>query len=185
MSNQQKDRMCSGDDIRQTTNQYEISSTITNTTKNDSLKRHATSERSRYSDDDDVDFIGSNDNSGWASVTNNRQRRKLNGRNDRFLINSTKTFINSTQHHTREQQTISSNINNRNHSTLNVNNIKISNYALNYAADYFYSPFKLECEPKIMDKKKGVKMVNELVNHIRNDFFRANSLFSKPILVDL
>jgi hypothetical protein len=36
-----------------------------------------------------------------------------------------------------------------------------------------------------MDKKKGVKMVNELVNHIRNDFFRANSLFSKPILVDL
>ncbi len=34
-------------------------------------------------------------------------------------------FTYSTQHHTREQQTTSSNINNQNHSTLNVNNIKI------------------------------------------------------------
>jgi hypothetical protein len=65
MSNQQKDRMCSGDDIRQAINQYEISS------KNDYLKRHATIERPRYSIDDDVDFIGSNDNAGWTSVTNN------------------------------------------------------------------------------------------------------------------
>ncbi len=77
--------------------------------------------------------------------------------------------------------TTSSNINNKNHSTLNVNNIKI----LNNAADYYYSPFKLEYETKIVDKKKGVKMVNELVNHIRNDFLRANSLFSAPILGDL
>ncbi len=86
MSNQQKDRMCTGDDIRQAISQYEISNKNNNTTKNDSLKRHATSERLRYSDDDDVDFIGSNDNAGWTSVTNNRQRRKLIDRNNRFLI---------------------------------------------------------------------------------------------------
>jgi hypothetical protein len=36
-----------------------------------------------------------------------------------------------------------------------------------------------------VDKKEAVKMVNELVNHIRNDFLRANPLFSKHILVDL
>jgi hypothetical protein len=125
MSNQQKDRMCTGDDIRQAITQHEISSENNNTTKNDSLKRHATSERLRYSDDDNVDFIGSNDNTGWISVANNRQRRKLNDRDDCFLINSTRTFTNSTEHHTREQQTTSSNINNQNHSTLNVNNIKI------------------------------------------------------------
>jgi hypothetical protein len=185
MSNQQKDRMCSGDDIRQAINQYDINRNNNNPTKNNSLKRHATSERPRYSDDDDVDFIGYNDNAGWTSVTNNRQRRRLNDRDDRFSTNSTRTFINSTQHHIREHQTTSSNINNKNHLTINVNNTKISNYALNYAADYYYPPFKLECEPKIMDKKQGVKMMNELVNHIRNDFLRANPLFSKPILVDL
>ncbi len=61
MSNQQKDRMCTGDHIRQAITQYEINSKNNNTTKNDSLKRHATSERLRYSDDDDVDFVGSND----------------------------------------------------------------------------------------------------------------------------
>ncbi len=58
--------MRSGDDIRQAINQYEISIKNNNTTKNDSLKRHATSERSRYSDDDDddVECIDSNDNTG-------------------------------------------------------------------------------------------------------------------------
>jgi hypothetical protein len=72
------------------------------------LKRHTTSERPRYShdDDDDVECIDSNDNAGWTSVTNNRQRRKLNDRDDRFSINSTRIFTDSTQHHKREQQTI-------------------------------------------------------------------------------
>ncbi len=71
MSSQQKDRMCSGDNIHQAINQYEIHSKNNHTTKNDSLKRHATNERLRYSDDDDIEFIGSNDNAGWTSVTNN------------------------------------------------------------------------------------------------------------------
>ncbi len=71
MSSQQKDRMCSGDNIRQAINQYEIHSKNNHTTINDSLKRHATNERLRYSDDDDIEFIGSNDNAGWTSVTNN------------------------------------------------------------------------------------------------------------------
>lgn len=71
------------------------------------MKRHTTSERPRYSDDDDddVECIDSNDNAGWPSVTNNRQRRKLNDRDDRFSINSTRIFTNSTHHHKREQQT--------------------------------------------------------------------------------
>ncbi|CAF3749625.1 unnamed protein product [Rotaria sp. Silwood1] len=63
--------------------------------------------------------------------------------------------------------------------------MKISNQALVYAADYHYSSFKLECEPKLNDKKQGVKMVNELMKYIKNDFLCAYPLFTKPLLVDL
>jgi hypothetical protein len=44
MLNQQKDHMymCTGDDIQQVINQYEISRKNNNNTKNDFLKRHTT-----------------------------------------------------------------------------------------------------------------------------------------------
>jgi prefoldin subunit 5 len=188
MSKEQKDRMCSEDDVQQTINQFEIRGINSNIINNNSLKRHATSERPRFSDEDDTDFISSNKETGWTSVINNRQKKKINDRDDRIPINLTRTFTNSMQQQIRQHQTTSSNNNNninQNQSRINANSIKISNYALNYAADYYYPPFKLECEPKVNDKKQGVKMVNDLVNYIRNDFLRANPLFSKPILVDL
>jgi hypothetical protein len=85
----------------------------------------------------------------------------------------------------RDQRITFSNINKQNQYTSNTNCIKISNYALNYAANYYYPPFKLECDPKLADKKQGVKMMSELMNHIRNYFIREYPLFSKPLLVDL
>ncbi|CAF4668583.1 unnamed protein product, partial [Rotaria sp. Silwood2] len=86
---------------------------------------------------------------------------------DQFALNLTRTFTNSS-HHREKQQLSNTNNNNRNGCKINNNNIKVSNYALNYAADYQYPPFKLECEPKLDDKKEGVKLKerypDELIN---------------------
>lgn len=186
MSKEQKDQLCNGDDVQRSIIQFENREKNNNTTNNNTLKRHATSERPRHSDDEDMDVISSNSNAGWTSVFNNRQKKKLNDRDDRLSNNTSRTFINSMKHHTKQQQqTTFSNNMIQNQIGNNVNNCKISNYALNYAADYYYPPFKLECEPKIHDKKIGVKMVNDLIKHIRDNFLRINPLFSKPILVDL
>ncbi len=60
--------MCSGNDVQKAINQFEIRGINTNIINNNSLKRHATSERPRYSDNDDPDFISSNKEAGWTSV---------------------------------------------------------------------------------------------------------------------
>ncbi|CAF1547104.1 unnamed protein product, partial [Didymodactylos carnosus] len=56
---------------------------------------------------------------------------------------------------------------------------------MNYAAEYHYTPFKSECQPKLNDKKDGVKLINDLIKYIKVDFTTQNPMFSKPLLVDL
>ncbi|CAF2986698.1 unnamed protein product [Rotaria sp. Silwood2] len=98
---------------------------------------------------------------------NSSLKRHATSEHDQFALNLTRTFTNSS-HHREKQQLSNTNNNNRNGCKINNNNIKVSNYALNYAADYQYPPFKLECEPKLDDKKEGVKLKerypDELIN---------------------
>ncbi|CAF3468908.1 unnamed protein product, partial [Rotaria sp. Silwood2] len=52
MTSEQKDRMCDGDKLRQRIRQYEMKENNNDAIINNSLKRHATSERPRHSVDD-------------------------------------------------------------------------------------------------------------------------------------
>ncbi|CAM2730222.1 unnamed protein product [Rotaria socialis] len=184
MTSVQKDQLCNGDEFQETIGQLGTNENMNNNnTTNSSLKRHATSERPRYSDDEDASN-NNNYTTGWTTVPNNKQKKKSNDKDERVATNNSRTFTNSI-HHREKQRTTIANDNNQNQHRINYNNIKISNYELSYAAEYHYSPFKLECEPKLNDKKEGAKLVNELLNYIRNDFKRENPSFSKPILVDL
>ncbi|CAF1337462.1 unnamed protein product [Rotaria sordida] len=54
MTSEQKDRMCDEDELRQRLRQYEMKENNNDAITNNSLKRHATSERPRYSDDDEI-----------------------------------------------------------------------------------------------------------------------------------
>ncbi|CAF3342598.1 unnamed protein product [Rotaria sp. Silwood2] len=181
MTSNQKDRICNGEEAQEAINQLEVT-TNQNVNINSSLKRHATSECPRYSDDEELN--NNSYTSEWNIISNRKQKKKLNDTNDQFALNLTRTFTNSSHHREKQQLSYTYN-NNRNGCKINNNNIKVSNYALNYAADYQYPPFKLECEPKLDDKKQGVKLVNELLKYIRNDFLFENPSFSKQILVDI
>ncbi|CAF3794175.1 unnamed protein product [Rotaria sordida] len=186
MTSEQKDRMCDGDELRQRIRQYEMKENNNDAITNNSLKRHATSERPRYSNDDEIICDNNELNTGWTTVRSYKQKKKFNDKDDRNPSQSTRTFTNTThQRQGNHQQNVLSNNINNNSIRRNNNNMKISNQALVYAADYHYSSFKLECESKLNDKKQGVKMVNELMKYIKIDFLRAYPLFTKPLLVDL
>ncbi|CAF1170020.1 unnamed protein product [Rotaria sp. Silwood1] len=111
----------------------------------------------------------------YHNMTSNQKHRICNGDELQETIN---------QLERKKLQLSSTNNNKQSECKMNNNNITVTNYALNYAADYQYPPFKLECEPKSNDKKQDEKLVNELLKYIRNDFLYENLSFSKPILVD-
>ncbi|CAM4833802.1 unnamed protein product [Rotaria magnacalcarata] len=184
LSSKQKDRICSGEVFQETIEELGSNDKLnSNNTANNSLKRHATSERPRHSDDEEQSNTNSYD-TGWTTISTHKQKKKLNDKDERIMLNTTRTFTNSM--HCRERQrTIITNENNQNQLGINHNDIRISNYELNYAAEYHYPPFKLECEPKLNDKRQGVKLVNELISYIKNDFLHENPFFSKPILIDV
>lgn len=56
---------------------------------------------------------------------------------------------------------------------------------MNYASEYHYSPFKIECSPKIDDKKQGQKLITELIQLIKPGFMTENPKFNKTILFDI
>ena len=186
ITSEQRDQMCNGDELRQAVWQLEMNKKNNDINTNNSLKRHATSERPRCSDDEEEGTC-TNDvqNSGWITMRSNKQKKKVNDKDDRYLSHSTRTFTNSTRQHQEnyQQNNLLNNINNN--STRNNNNMKMSNQALTHAVDYYYYPFILEFEPKLKDKKQGVKIVNELMKYVKNDFVRAYPLFAKPLLADI
>ncbi|CAF3260306.1 unnamed protein product [Rotaria sp. Silwood2] len=91
--------------------------------------------------------------------------------------------VNRNQHNMRIIPSSSHNI--QQQTTSGGNQLPITKYALEYASNYHFSPFKLECQPKIRDRKDGTKLINELIKSITSDFLIQNPRFSHEILFDL
>ncbi|CAF2435885.1 unnamed protein product [Rotaria sp. Silwood2] len=84
MTNNQKDRICNDEKLQEAINQLEVN-TNQNANINNSLKRSATNEHPRYSDDEEL-----NNNiytSEWNIISNRKQKKKLNDTNDQFALN--------------------------------------------------------------------------------------------------
>ncbi|CAF1128488.1 unnamed protein product, partial [Didymodactylos carnosus] len=64
-------------------------------------------------------------------------------------------------------------------------NIEVSKRAIDFASEYHYISFIIECEPKLTDKKIALKIVNELFVYIKDDFRRQNPTHASPLLADL
>ncbi|CAF4950596.1 unnamed protein product [Rotaria sp. Silwood1] len=85
----------------------------------------------------------------------------------------------------QRRQQLSSNTDKNDRNIPNGNSLQISKHALNYASEYHYAPFKLECHPKLIDKKQGQKLIMNLIKSIKSDFITQNPKFNKIILFDL
>ncbi|CAF4113469.1 unnamed protein product, partial [Rotaria sp. Silwood1] len=136
------------------------------------LKRIATSEGQRFGENSDDEYI----NGQWQVPNSKKYRRthKYNDKDDR------------QQHQiTGRRQQLSSNTDKNDRNISNGNSLQISKHALNYASEYHYAPFKLECHPKLIDKKQGQKLIMNLIKSIKSDFITQNPKFNKIILFDL
>ncbi|CAF1130663.1 unnamed protein product, partial [Didymodactylos carnosus] len=69
--------------------------------------------------------------------------------------------------------------------TYELYNTEVSKHAIDFASEYHYIPFIIECEPKLTDKKIALKIVNELFVYIKDDFRRQNPTYALPLLADL
>ncbi|CAF3578927.1 unnamed protein product [Rotaria sp. Silwood1] len=112
------------------------------------------------------DSNGNNQNDdNWKSVQTRRNNNKK------------KNIGNNNQ--------IFSSYNNQHQTNKGENRLSITNYALDYASNYHFPPFKLECNPKIIERKEGTRLINDLIKSITPGFLTQNPCFSNDIFVDL
>ncbi|CAF1650852.1 unnamed protein product [Rotaria sp. Silwood1] len=114
-------------------------------------------------------------------------KRIATSEGQRFGENSDDEYINGQWQNNNNQrrQQLSSNTDKNDRNISNGNSLQISKHALNYASEYHYAPFKLECHPKLIDKKQGQKLIMNLIKSIKSDFITQNPKFNKIILFDL
>lgn len=153
------------------------------------LKHQATSE-----------IPGNDTNEHWETVQPRGNNKRMNTGNDIVYRQQPRTFSNSNQNNSvnldgRQQHQLhspshnsrnySSSLSNQQQTTNGGNQLPITDYALEYASNYHFSPFKLECQPKIRDRKDGTKLINDLIKFITPGFLIQNPRFSHDILFDL
>jgi hypothetical protein len=137
MASVEKDKICDGENMQAIINQSHQQQQTRTT-----VKRMATSEGQRFgSNDEDEQTQGQ-----WQNTRSNKQRRGNDSkdRDDRPLITVPRTFTNSNHN---SQINLVQNHNNDQNTGIN-NYIKIFKYALDYASEYHYTPFKIICQPK-------------------------------------
>ncbi|CAF1306181.1 unnamed protein product [Rotaria sordida] len=126
----------------------------------------------------------------WKSVPTRTDIKKKNtGNNNIDHHLQPKALSKSSQiHYSYNQNQITSSFSshsNQHQITKSGNRSSITNYALDYASNYHFSPFKLECNPQIKERKEGKKLINDLMKFITRGFLTQNPCFSKDIFVDL
>ncbi|CAF1102001.1 unnamed protein product [Didymodactylos carnosus] len=144
------------------------------------MKRMPTSDAMRFGIDNEVIEM----NGEWQNAPSRNNSKRFNGNSDKEYRQQQagRTFVNSKQaetNQTRQQQSPVLTSLTQQPDSLNERQIRITDHALDYAADYHYTPFKLVCQPKLQDKKKAAKMINELIS-----FIKARFSFSTEILFD-
>src|ERR1700722_3712803 len=145
MSTSEKDKLCDGLNFQSTLNQFNQQQQSRSST----LKRIATSEGQRFGENTDDEY----NSEQWQFPTSNKHKRTHyhNDRDDHQQQKTTgaRTFINSNQNNSNQRrQPSTTNSLNQNMNSSNEILWRISKHALDYASEYHYSPFKLECQPK-------------------------------------
>ena len=84
---------------------------VKKTKNNLSLKRHVTSELPRYLENNSNELNDVIDDGGnWTIVPENKQKKKLNDKDDRFSLNLNRTFTNAIHHREKQFTTNTNNI---------------------------------------------------------------------------
>ncbi|CAF2812334.1 unnamed protein product [Rotaria sp. Silwood2] len=140
------------------------------------LKQHSTN-----------NLKGNNQNDGnWETVLARRNNKRMNTENNVDYRQQAKVLPKSNQLHVSSYKNrISSSCHINQQTTNEETRIPITNDALDYASNYHFPPFKLECLSKIRDRKDGTKLINELIKFITPGFLIQNPRFSHDILIDL
>ncbi|CAF0986804.1 unnamed protein product [Didymodactylos carnosus] len=195
MSENEKDRMCNGENLRQTLKQLATAEQRNNEA---SLKRHLTNSSEIITTNDDGEIEGDMD--GFQINTYNRNNKRMNRNNndsnndkdERYSATRTYTNPNVKDNRNKQQQRNENNLNNTSdqqyqipNTTTNQNGIRISKHAIDYATEYHYTPFKIQCEPKLKNQKNAAKLVCEILNYVKSDFTKLNPVYSKPLLFDM
>ena len=185
-TNKEKDRLCDGISFQAALSDFESRRSGSTT-----LKRTATSEGQRFGydpdDPDDECNVGQ-----WQCPASSKHRRtnlqrdkddrqKSMGQGAYKLTNSER----SAKDKSEGGRTSTANTDAGNANSPKKNSTSISKYALDYASEYHLSPFRLECQPKLTDKKQGQLIVNDLIKSIIPDFRKEYPRFNKTILFDL
>ncbi|CAF1120850.1 unnamed protein product [Rotaria sp. Silwood1] len=178
MTSEQKDRICNGIDTQMMIEKFQQ--------QEQSKSTNLTLEQQTISDSN-----GNNQNDdNWKSVQTRRNinnKKKIIGNN--IIDHSIQSKVlskSSPIHYPSNQNQISSYSHSNQHQTnKSVNRLSITNYALDYASNYHFPPIKLECYPKITERKEGTRLINDLIKTITPGFLTQNPCFSNDIFVDL
>ncbi|CAF1166284.1 unnamed protein product [Didymodactylos carnosus] len=163
MTSNQRERMCNGEGLQMVVAQLQQQQYSNQST---TPKRKSRNDNNRFTGSDHEDMSGS-----WLNVNRNKYKR-TNYQKDSYerlyvqQITQSRTILNSNQHF-------------NNHSGRYVQ------LRLDYASEYRYTPFKIECHAKLTDKKQGQKLVTELLKFIKDDFSHQSPSFRNIPIFDL
>ena len=116
-----------------------------------------------------------NDSDDFTKVGSNKTERKIQNKRKK---QDSQVQSNNTQLNTRYINDTNNTATNYIRSNSNENNhLPITKFALEYASTYHFSPFKMDCQPKVRDRKEGTKIINELIKYITSDFLSQNRRF--------
>ncbi|CAF2825399.1 unnamed protein product [Rotaria sp. Silwood2] len=79
-----------------------------------------------------------------------------------------------------ERNNINQMKNDKYHNTNNTN-INISQHALNYAIEQHLPLIYIKCNPKVSDNTKAKGIINALITHIKDDFYKLNKYYNQPL----
>ncbi|CAF1235139.1 unnamed protein product [Rotaria sp. Silwood1] len=176
MSSEQKDRICDGMDTQMMIENFQRQEQLKSTSP--TLEQQTINDSNRNNQNDD----------NWEFVQNRRNNKKKNTGNNNIdhRLQPKELSKSSQSYSSSNQNRISSSSNSNQHQTNKSEyRLSITNYALDYASNYHFPPFKLDCYPKINGRKEGTRLINDLIKFITPGFLNQNPCFSKDIFVDL
>ena len=196
MTQKEKDDLCDGINSQNIVRQYETMDERRNTNSS-SLKRQLTSQsiNEAYKDEGET-------SEGFTHSFNNKNHHKRhNNNNNEIRFNSTsRIYTNSNSNHyvqtskqlsqrNRNMTTNIENINNRTEISLDqhseATSPRVSQQALNYAAETHLQPIKIQCEPKFVEQKAAVKFIQQFFKEIESDFRKQNPTYTRPLGFDI
>jgi hypothetical protein len=184
MTQKDKDDLCDGINFQNALEQIKF---VDKHNQSPSLKRHLTNgSELQYDHEHDVE----NNNEGYNYQTNNiRYKRRNNySRNDQSSTTNSRTYTNSNSNmienrnvQQRRPTTADNTDSSDKHYENQQNKILISEQALNFAATTHLQPIKLECDPKMKEKKEAAKFIQQFFKSIEKDFHQQNITYKKPV----